>query len=201
MKFDPSLEKYIERAKSRFTEISDERKALLKKISKFIIQKQGKAELIFICTHNSRRSHFAQIWAQIAAWEAGLRDVRTYSGGTEATAFNPNAIAALERSGIKISRGTGENPKIGLKAGEGFESIVAFSKVYDDSANPSSGFLAAMTCSEADEGCPVVHGAESRVSLHYQDPKISDGTPEESSTYDERCLQIATEMFYIMSQI
>ena len=58
-----------------------------------------------------------------------------------------------------------------------------------------------MTCSDADQNCPVVLGAEKRISLPYVDPKISDGTPEESKVYDERCLQIAIEQLYVFSKI
>lgn len=59
-------------------------------------------ELTFICTHNSRRSHMGQIWAQAAAWHFGLNDVRTFSGVTEATAFNPRAVRALRELGVAI---------------------------------------------------------------------------------------------------
>jgi arsenate reductase len=37
--------------------------------------------------------------------------------------------------------------------------------------------------------------------LPYDDPKISDGTPLESTTYDQRSEQIATEMLYLMSEV
>ena len=55
-----------------------------------------------------------------------------------------------------------------------------------------------MTCSDADEACPVVLGMKKRVSLTYEDPKIADGTPDEELVYDKRCQQIAIEMFYMM---
>ena len=58
-----------------------------------------------------------------------------------------------------------------------------------------------MTCSRADESCPVVMVADLRVGIPYDDPKAADGTPEESARYDERCKQIATEMFYLFSLV
>ena len=58
-----------------------------------------------------------------------------------------------------------------------------------------------MTCSEADEACPVVLGAALRIPIRYEDPKIYDGTHEESTAYDARCLQIATEMLYLFSRV
>jgi arsenate reductase len=39
-----------------------------------------------------------------------------------------------------------------------------------------------------------------RISLPYDDPKAADGTSEEAERYEERCLQIATEMMYVMEQ-
>ncbi|MCB0818945.1 MAG: protein-tyrosine-phosphatase, partial [Flavobacteriales bacterium] len=69
-----------------------------------------------------------------------------------------------------------------------------------DPANPQKGFCAVMTCSEADANCPIVRGALDRVSLPYVDPKEADDTPEEAARYDERCLQIATELWYVMQQ-
>jgi hypothetical protein len=58
-----------------------------------------------------------------------------------------------------------------------------------------------MTCSEADKNCPVVRGAAVRVALPYEDPKVADGTPAEAARYDERSRQIATEMFYLFSEV
>ena len=58
-----------------------------------------------------------------------------------------------------------------------------------------------MTCSNADQSCPMVEGMAERISLMYNDPKISDGTPQESDAYDERSLQIAAEMHVICELI
>ena len=58
-----------------------------------------------------------------------------------------------------------------------------------------------MTCSEADDACPVVLGMDSRVSLTYNDPKEADGKPNQDEVYDQRCSQIAIEMFWMIGQV
>jgi hypothetical protein len=78
--------------------------------------------------------------------------------------------------------------------------VFCFSKVISHPYNPSAGFGAIMTCSSADAACPVVTGANFRVSIPYIDPKVSDGKPEEAATYDARCLQIAAEMLWVMKE-
>lgn len=163
---------------------------------------RDEAPCIFICTHNSRRSHMGAIWAQAAAWHFGLDGVRTFSGGTEATAFNPRAVAALRDLGVRIVP-VDENSgnmiyQVGLQADS--PEFEVFSKVYTDPVNPSEGFAAVMTCSDADEACPLVFGADARFATPYEDPKVSDGTPEEAATYHERAMQIGAEMYYVMSR-
>lgn len=198
------LDDYIGLALLELDGIPDERKHLLDEVAGFVVSKlrAGKnAELNFICTHNSRRSQMGQVWAAAAAAHFGLEGVRTYSGGTEATAFNPRAVSALQRSGFLIEKPDGINPRYQVRWEEGEPVMECFSKTFDDPLNPSADFAAIMTCSEADEACPVVLGAALRVPLRYEDPKVSDGTPEEDEAYDARCLQIASEMLYLFSRV
>jgi arsenate reductase len=179
-------------------------KTSLDKIAAYIRGKQEKnetCEIIFICTHNSRRSHLAQIWAQTAAAHFELKNIVTYSGGTEATAFNARSVAALERAGFKIENPGGENPHYKVRFSDDFPAMECFSKKYSDAQNPQKGFLAVMVCDDADEACPLVAGAEARVSLPFTDPKKSDNSPEEAATYDARSLQIAAEMYYVMKLV
>lgn len=167
-----------------------------------MLQDSDEANLIFICTHNSRRSHFGQVWAHFAAAYNDLGDkINTFSGGTEATAFHPNAIAALSRAGFQIETEEGNNPVSHLKFSDEEPAITCFSKVYNAPSNPQSEYIAVMTCSDADENCPYIPGAKQRFTITYEDPKISDRTPLESSTYDKRSLQIGTEMWYVMTLI
>jgi arsenate reductase len=142
-----------------------------------------------------------QLWAAAAAAHFHIDEVRTYSAGTEATAFNLRALAAMERAGFVIEKPRGDNPRYRVTFDESGPVIECFSKTYDDPLNPAEGFAAVMTCSEADAACPVVLGAALRVPIRYKDPKVADGTPQEAAVYDERCLQIATEMLYLFSRV
>ena len=193
----PKLTQYIQTLLSGMDGIAPTRKQMLQKLAREIKPGLG---LTFICTHNSRRSHFGQIWAAVAAAWYGV-NVKTYSGGTEATAFNPRAVAALERIGFRIENPGGENPVYRVFFSQNEPALKCFSKVYDHPTNPAENFAAVMTCSEADENCPFIPGATLRVPLTYEDPKIADGTPEEAARYDERCRQIATELFFLFSQV
>lgn len=180
-------------------QIADSRKSVLDSLTDYIKEHEA-PKLNFICTHNSRRSHLSQVWAQVMAFHFGI-DVKTYSGGTEATALHPNAVAALRRAGLQVESGDGENPRYQVAFSDSRDPMTCFSKTYDDPTNPASDFAAVMTCSDADVGCPFVPGANARIKLFYEDPKISDGTPEEAKTYDARCRQIASEMLYVFSKI
>jgi protein-tyrosine-phosphatase len=199
------LANYIQAIKEGMNLIPTERKLEIEKLATYVknqIQSNQPVNLVFICTHNSRRSQMSQIWASVAIEQFQLvGKINTYSGGTETTAFNPRAVAALERAGISIDKPTGSNPHYQVKYSEKQPTIECFSKVYTNSFNPQKNFVAVMNCSDADKNCPNVVGASFRTAIKYDDPKLSDGTQEEQSTYDTRCRQIATEMFYLMSKI
>lgn len=160
------------------------------------------ANLIFICTHNSRRSHLAQVWAQTAAYFYHLKNVYCYSGGTEATALSPMVLETLTKDGFQIETLSADsNPVYVLKYTKNAPPIIVFSKIFDNKFNPQSNFAAIMTCSQADAGCPFIAGADKRFSVKYDDPKIFDNTPQQAAKYQERSHQIAAEMFYVFSQI
>lgn len=162
----------------------------------------GGVELLFVCTHNSRRSHMAQLLGLAAAARIGLGGVRTYSGGTESTAFNPRAIAALERVGFNVApSGEDKNPHYKVRFSPSVEPVDAFSKRFMDPPNPSAGFVAVMTCSQADAACPYVQGAVVRLSVPYDDPKVADGTPGEAAKYDERVEQIGRDLAWVFAQV
>lgn len=183
--------------------IAEDRVPILLQIAEYIRAKidLGKpVRLNFICTHNSRRSQLAQIWAQVAAYSFELK-VECYSGGAEVTAFNERAVGALETQGFRIKKDGEENPRYLVSYAADAEPVLAFSKMYDDPINPNSGFAAIMTCSDADENCPYIPGAERRIPLRYEDPKAYDGTHEETEKYLERSMQIASEMYFIFSRV
>ena len=196
---DDVLKNTINEAISMTDNIPEERKQRLDKLVNYI-QKKDKVNLLFVCTHNSRRSQMSEIWAKIAADYYGIGDnLLTYSGGTEATAFNPRAVKAMETLGFNFKKEGNENPKY-IYSSNG-KDYNCFSKKYDDKFNPKENFCAVMTCSDADANCPYIPGAEERISITYNDPKEFDGTAQEEEKYIERSKQIASELFYVMSKV
>ncbi|MBC6996806.1 protein-tyrosine-phosphatase [Neolewinella lacunae] len=195
--FYPALEAYVAEIIAQASQVPAERQALLLKLSDYLRRNAEKTvQLNFICTHNSRRSHLGQVWTAVAAAHYGLENIRCYSGGTEATAFNPRAVAALERAGFVIDNPGGENPRYAVHFSEDAAPVISWSKTFDDPANPTEDFAAIMTCSDADENCPYIPGAAFRLPLTYDDPKEADDTPEEAARYDERVQQIGREIFF-----
>ena len=66
-----------------FDSITTDRKVILSQLTAFIQNKVDSHQnvyLNFICTHNSRRSHLAQLWAQAAAFYYGIPGVECFSG-------------------------------------------------------------------------------------------------------------------------
>lgn len=189
---------------NNFKEIPTERKQLLEKIAEYIKTKQEGNEainLIYVCTHNSRRSHLGQVWAAVAAAYYGVSNVSTFSGGTEATAFNPNAIAALTAAGFTIKKTDDSNNALYEVFFADNQFTTCFSKVYNHDANPKQNFAAVMTCSDADENCPFIPGCDLRIGTTYNDPKAFDNTILQNEKYTERSNQIAMECLYVFSKV
>ena len=189
---------------NNFKEIPLERRLILEKIAEYIkakLEKREDVNLIYVCTHNSRRSHLGQIWAAVAASYFDIGNIKTFSGGTEATAFNPNAIKALTSSGFEVIKKTeSDNPIYHVFFGEG-ESTDCFSKIYNHDANPLNNFAAIMTCSDAEENCPLIHGCDLRIGTTYHDPKAYDNTVLQDEKYIERSNQIGMECLYVFSKL
>lgn len=187
-----------------FDDIDLPRREKLDELSGFIRQQLAAHKtprLLFVCTHNSRRSQMAQIWAAVAAEKYGLT-IATYSGGTEASAFNSRAVAAMERAGLRIEKSTDDSNAIyHVRFSAIRPALTCFSKRFDNPPNPREEFAAVMVCSDADRACPIVPGSSARIAIPYVDPKESDGTGREAAVYDERCAQIEREMLYVMSRV
>lgn len=188
-----------------FENISNDRKNILQPLIDYIqgkVNSKKPVNLNFICTHNSRRSHLSQVWAQTSASFYNIDNVHCYSGGTQETALFPKVAETLENQGLQILKiADSINPIYAIKFDENSLPIIGFSKKYDDPFNPVSNFAAIMTCSQADEGCPFISGAEKRIPITYEDPKISDDTTEQTEVYQQRSIEIATEMMYVFAQI
>lgn len=187
------------------SKISVERKETLQQLIDFIQEKvnnNASIRLNFICTHNSRRSHLCQIWAQVMAGHFGIKNVVTYSGGTEATAMFPKIGETLIKQGFVINQlSEGKNPIYAISYSDNEQPIIAFSKKLDHSFNPKSNFAAVMTCDSANEACPIVKGAEIRIPITFEDPKKFDNSPLQNEKYLERSIQIASELSYVFSRI
>jgi len=186
-----------------FSSISEERKSILQELINYVQTQKSEGKEIhlnFICTHNSRRSQLSQLWAQTASFYYGVKTF-CYSGGVEVTAFNERAVASIKRFGFKVEQSGEGNPKYAVSFSENENPLIMFSKLYDDASSAQSNFAAVMTCSHADENCPFIPGANNRIPARYEDPKAFDDTELESAKYDERSKEIATEMFYVFSQV
>ena len=205
IKLIPTLQVSVDHLIEEFNEIPEGRRMLLSALTSFIQDKLSVNQPVyinFICTHNSRRSQVAQLWAQTAASYFGIKHVNCFSGGTEATAFNPRAVKAMQEAGFDIQIiKEGDNPVYEVRFSQSEPPIISFSKKYDDPFNQNQNFAAIMTCSQAEENCPLVLGSSTRIAITYDDPKDSDGTPQEETRYKERVHQIGREIFFAFSKV
>ncbi|MEM7657916.1 MAG: protein-tyrosine-phosphatase [Bacteroidota bacterium] len=204
IQLNASLTEYVAQLRETVHVVPADRQESLRPLLGYLQAKKAKGEtasLTFICTHKSRRSHLGQIWAQTIADQLGVK-LRTFSGGTEATACNPRTVTAMRAAGFDISAlDSSNNPHYLIKHHDAHAGVEVWSKTYQDEANPASGFGAIMTCDSANEACPIVFGAEARFPILYRDPKAFDDTPQEAAAYQERCKQIAREMYWVLSQV
>ena len=185
-------------------EISDSRKLILKELVKYIkTKKASKSEvhLNFICTHNSRRSQFCQIWAETASTYYNKK-IYCYSGGLVVTEFNINAVNTMKKCGFDVIKSGSKNPTYSLYySNSRVRPISVFSKLYNDPANKANSFAAITTCSDAEENCPFILNAEKRIFLQYDDPKLFDNLPNKMEKYFDCSLQIASELFYVFRKV
>ncbi|GBF37146.1 hypothetical protein [Leptospira johnsonii] len=203
--FDP-IQTFLRKIENESSLISEERKETLLEFAREIRElklNQNYFEIVFVCTHNSRRSQIAQMFAFVCAEYLGLSGIGSYSGGTEVTSFHPNSVQALVKIGFKIEKEeeTGDNPRYRISYKENSLPVSAYSKLYSDSSNPKRKFIAVMVCSSADESCPFVPGAWKRISLPYLDPKEFDGTAQAFEKYIETCETIARELLFVMEHV
>ena len=202
------LQRYIENTITNSAQLTPDRNELIGKIADSIVEQltpDKGLDLNFICTHNSRRSHFSQVWCQVALMHYGIENIRTWSGGTEVTQCNPRTASALVRAGFELANDSSarsdENPIYQLRFADAKEPIECFSKLYNSPPNPQENFFAMLCCSDVDEKCPVISGSTNRFGLHYRDPKYADSTPEENQAYDSCCQEIACEMFALSQRL
>lgn len=186
-------------------EISENRKELLVSIAQFItleIKKSNNANINFICTHNSRRSQLAQVWAHYAIQFYNLKNIESFSGGTETTGFHRNTVQTLQSVGFdfQLEKISHANPVYNISFKGAKNTITGFSKVYDDAVN-TKPFIAVTTCSSANENCPFIPDALKRFHVEYEDPKSSDTTDFIKEKYLETNQIIAAEMNFLFQYI
>lgn len=186
-------------------ELSEERKLLLLDISRFIIEELKSDKMVnlnFICTHNSRRSQLAQVWAHYGVEFFQLNYINSFSGGTETTAFFSNTVKTLQEVGFDfhIKDFSHQNPVYEISAKTMKTKIVGFSKVYND-VNNKQPFIAITTCSNADENCPFISEAVKRFHLPFTDPKKADNTPNALEVYKKTSQLIAGEIGFMLQNV
>ncbi|WP_413512829.1 low molecular weight phosphatase family protein [Myroides odoratus] len=186
-------------------DLKEERKDILLGLAQSIDRErkaQQSVNLMFICTHNSRRSQFAQIWAQAAVAYYELDNILCYSGGTEETVLFEGVVETLQHQGFFIGVvAQGANPIYSIKYEPNGVPILGFSKRYTSFFHPADQFIAIMTCSQATDACPFVSGAKQSIALAYEDPQVFDGQYEQKAMYSKKSLEIAKEIFYVFAQL
>lgn len=186
-------------------ELTDDRKKLLLAIAAFMadeLKANNTVNLNFICTHNSRRSQLAQVWAHYAISYYKLKNVYSFSGGTEATAFFSNTVKTLQEVGFefRIKEFSHQNPVYELTSDKFTTPLIGFSKVYDNPINQKP-FIAITTCNHADENCPFIPDAVKRFHLPFIDPKASDNEPNTLEVYKNTSKIIAGELRFVFKTV
>ena len=183
-------------------EVSNKRAFILNEIINYVYKKISEKKipkLNFICTHNSRRSQFCQFWA---TFFSNYYDIKceVYSGGTVETEVYKSVLNNISGYGFNISFKERNNPIYSIEFK--YQNLGNyFSKLYNGFENPKSEFAAIMTCSDAENDCPLVEGSEIKFSLQYEDPKKYDTTKIEKTEYKKTSEKIASEMNYLFYKI
>lgn len=202
----PAIATYCQQLETQFDQISLDRQQQLLELSACLkqpFQENKTPAIIAICTHNSRRSHLAQLWLAIAVDYYQLPQILTFSGGTEVSALNYNVIETLRKVGLQISSkdSTIKNPIYEVSWNNQMTPYLAFSKQYTNPINPQKDFVAIMVCNHADIHCPLVTGSKAKFTLAYQDPKNYDETDLEVAAYLKTSNLIGCEMLFILNHI
>ncbi len=158
--------------------------------------------LHFLCTHNSRRSQMAQALGQLMASFFDL-PISCFSGGTEVTAFHPNAIQCLRAIGFQIyeKENIGNQSTFQVNFSDQENGAIMWSKLIDDPRNPKEDFIAMFTCDQAAEACPIVFGSLQNIKLNYQDPKIYDSLKNAHKAYVKCAIKIASELKIVFASV
>ena len=158
--------------------------------------KNNYPKIIFICTHNSRRSQLAEIWSHTFSFIFKKKN-KIFSAGTSKEEFNIRAINVLEKIGFKIKE---EGKKYIFNFSENCNSIHMYSKDISE-LNLKNHFITIMTCADSDKNCPAIPNALARILLSYKDPKSFDNSKQETNKYIATSKKIALELFYLFKNL
>ena len=117
-------------------------------------KKQVLKRVLFICTHNSARSHMAEAFMNTLYGDR----YSAFSAGTEPSALNPYAVRVLQEIGINISDRR--------------------SKSVDEFMEQDLDYVVTV-CDHAKESCPFFPGGQRSMHKGFQDPASIAGTEEE----------------------
>jgi arsenate reductase len=184
--------------------LTSSRKELLLRIAETIAKEYSLNEVVhlnFICTHNSRRSQLGQVWSFYAAHNFGL-NIKSFSGGTEVTAFFRNTVKTLQKVGFtfQLEDFSHQNPKYRISFSGTNDNILGFSKLYNETVNIEP-YMVITTCDSADQNCPFIPTATFRFHLPFVDPKHSDGSANQEDVYLQTNRKIAGEIHFIFANV
>ena len=110
-------------------------------------------KVLVLCTGNSCRSQMAEGYLRSLAGNKA----EIYSAGVETHGVNPNAVAAMQRDGIDISRHTSSN--VDEYRGIAFDFVIT-------------------VCDHARERCPFFPSKAKRLHAGFPDPAKATGTDQ-----------------------
>ena len=202
-KFYSKLQEYCVILTQEFNKIPGERKDQLNELAGYIsenLTKKEPVQILFVCTNNSRRSQFAEIWAQTAAYYYGLKNISSYSGGIQQTAINYMIIESLKRAGFSVTASEvySENPVYLVSPGRRWKDIFVFSKKIDYWNNPNGHFACVYCSKNLINNNMKIPGSIQTIELPYDNVKIFDNSPGGNLKNDKICKEIGREMFYVM---
>ena len=146
--------------------------------------------IVFICTHNSRRSQYCEVWGNVFSILYNEK-LTLYSAGTVSTNVYPEVINSFSRAGLE----TKSNNTIVFNN----TPIKLDSKTLDEIG--AKKFISLITCSDAEKSCPIDKRSIKNIQFFHRDPKAFDDTPQEIEAYDSICFIIAKQLNYIIKRI
>ena len=146
--------------------------------------------VVFLCTHNSRRSQYCEVWSKYFS-STYKNKINFFSAGTLKMKVPKQVYKSFERVGVKVD----ENSSINIET----MTISPFSKTLTEVKEKE--FISIMTCAESEKSCPVDARSLINLKLFYDDPRRYDNTQEEAEEYDKTSFMIASEINYILKNI